>query len=182
MDGTDSTAGLALAPHELLRAFSAKTLARGETYANQGRVATARYEPLDGTLAGTCLGSKGEYYEVEVALSGPRTNLEIEYAVCTCPVGRYCKHAVAMLMAAFAVLFGTRHIDATEHQDGLMLAIAVAFGALSEETIATFVGRGVAKLVERNEFREDLYYRLAEIVVTIPPLRQRLYSNKRLLS
>ena len=27
-------------------------------------------------------------------------------------------------MAAFAVLFGTRHIDATEHQDGLMLAIA----------------------------------------------------------
>ncbi len=31
---------------------------------------------------------------------------------------------VAMLMATFAVLFGTRHIDATEHQDGLMLAIA----------------------------------------------------------
>ena len=27
-------------------------------------------------------------------------------------------------MATFAVLFGTRHIDATEHQDGLMLAIA----------------------------------------------------------
>jgi Na+/proline symporter/signal transduction histidine kinase len=31
---------------------------------------------------------------------------------------------VALLMAAFAVLFGTRHIDATEHQDGLMVAIA----------------------------------------------------------
>jgi Na+/proline symporter/signal transduction histidine kinase len=31
---------------------------------------------------------------------------------------------VAALMAAFAMLFGTRHIDATEHQDGLMLAIA----------------------------------------------------------
>jgi Na+/proline symporter len=31
---------------------------------------------------------------------------------------------VAMSMAAFAVLFGTRHIDATEHQDGLMLAVA----------------------------------------------------------
>jgi Na+/proline symporter/signal transduction histidine kinase len=27
-------------------------------------------------------------------------------------------------MAVFAVLFGTRHIDATEHQDGLMVAIA----------------------------------------------------------
>ena len=31
---------------------------------------------------------------------------------------------VALTMATFAVLFGTRHIDATEHQDGLMLAIA----------------------------------------------------------
>jgi Na+/proline symporter/CheY-like chemotaxis protein len=31
---------------------------------------------------------------------------------------------VAVAMAAFAVLFGTRHIDATEHQEGLMLAIA----------------------------------------------------------
>ncbi|HWI19232.1 MAG TPA: sodium:solute symporter, partial [Vicinamibacterales bacterium] len=31
---------------------------------------------------------------------------------------------VALSMAAFAVLFGTRHIDATEHQDGLMLAVA----------------------------------------------------------
>ena len=32
---------------------------------------------------------------------------------------------VAMSLAAFAVLFGTRHIDATEHQHGLMLAVAV---------------------------------------------------------
>ena len=31
---------------------------------------------------------------------------------------------VAVAMAVFAILFGTRHIDATEHQDGLMLAIA----------------------------------------------------------
>jgi len=31
---------------------------------------------------------------------------------------------VALAMAVFAILFGTRHIDATEHQDGLMLAIA----------------------------------------------------------
>ncbi|MEL6421161.1 MAG: PAS domain-containing hybrid sensor histidine kinase/response regulator [Pseudomonadota bacterium] len=31
---------------------------------------------------------------------------------------------IALSMAAFAILFGTRHIDATEHQDGLMLAVA----------------------------------------------------------
>ena len=32
---------------------------------------------------------------------------------------------IAMMMAAFAILFGTRHVDATEHQNGLMLAIAM---------------------------------------------------------
>lgn len=31
---------------------------------------------------------------------------------------------VTLTMALFAILFGTRHIDATEHQEGLMLAIA----------------------------------------------------------
>src|SRR3954453_1832912 len=32
---------------------------------------------------------------------------------------------VALVLAGFAVAFGTRHTDATEHQDGLMLAIAL---------------------------------------------------------
>ncbi len=31
---------------------------------------------------------------------------------------------VALAMAAFSILFGTRHADATEHQEGMMLAIA----------------------------------------------------------
>jgi len=31
---------------------------------------------------------------------------------------------ITLLLAAFAILFGTRHIDATEHQDGLILAVA----------------------------------------------------------
>ncbi|MDH7784643.1 Na+/proline symporter/signal transduction histidine kinase/CheY-like chemotaxis protein [Ochrobactrum sp. 19YEA23] len=33
--------------------------------------------------------------------------------------------AVAAVLAVFAILFGTRHTDATEHQNGLILAIAV---------------------------------------------------------
>ncbi|MCA3573484.1 MAG: hypothetical protein IOC86_06160, partial [Aestuariivirga sp.] len=32
---------------------------------------------------------------------------------------------VAITMGIFAILFGTRHIDTTEHQDGMILAIAV---------------------------------------------------------
>ncbi len=31
---------------------------------------------------------------------------------------------VTLVLSAFAVAFGTRHVDATEHQNGLMLAIA----------------------------------------------------------
>lgn len=46
---------------------------------------------------------------------------------------------IAMAMAAFAVLFGTRHIDATEHQDGLMLAVA----AESIVKLAAFLTVGI---------------------------------------
>ncbi|MCC6777942.1 MAG: PAS-domain containing protein, partial [Hyphomicrobiales bacterium] len=46
---------------------------------------------------------------------------------------------VALSMATFAVLFGTRHIDATEHQDGLMLAIA----AESIVKLAAFLAVGI---------------------------------------
>ena len=46
---------------------------------------------------------------------------------------------VAVSMAIFAVLFGTRHIDATEHQDGLMLAIATE----SIIKLVAFVGVGI---------------------------------------
>ena len=35
---------------------------------------------------------------------------------------------VALIMAAFAILFGTRHIDASEHHEGMVAAIAFEFG------------------------------------------------------
>ena len=47
---------------------------------------------------------------------------------------------VAMLLALFAVLFGTRHADATEHQDGLILAVAVE----SVVKLAAFLAVGAA--------------------------------------
>ena len=60
---------------------------------------------------------------------------------------------VALAMATFAVLFGTRHIDATEHQHGLMLAIAaesivklVAFLAVGV-FITFFMFHGPAALI-----------------------------------
>ncbi|MBI3436289.1 MAG: hybrid sensor histidine kinase/response regulator, partial [Proteobacteria bacterium] len=68
---------------------------------------------------------------------------------------------VALSMAAFAVLFGTRHIDATEHQDGLMLAVAteslvklVAFVAVG--VFVTFVMfEGPADLIARAMDRPE---------------------------
>lgn len=45
---------------------------------------------------------------------------------------------ITLALAAFAILFGTRHIDATEHQDGLMLAVA----AESVIKLVTFMALG----------------------------------------
>jgi len=47
---------------------------------------------------------------------------------------------VALLLALFAVLFGTRHADATEHQNGLVLAVAVE----SIVKLAAFLAVGIA--------------------------------------
>ncbi len=47
---------------------------------------------------------------------------------------------IAMLLALFAVLFGTRHADATEHQNGLVLAVAVE----SVVKLAAFLAVGLS--------------------------------------
>ena len=61
--------------------------------------------------------------------------------------------AVTLLLAVFAVLFGTRHADATEHQDGLVLAVAVeslvklfAFLAVGLAAVFVFLG-GLSEFV-----------------------------------
>ncbi len=69
---------------------------------------------------------------------------------------------VALILAGFATAFGTRHIDATEHQDGLMLAVAaesvvklVAFLAVGVFVVfVMFEGPGdlVARAMERSDF------------------------------
>ena len=48
----------------------------------------------------------------------------LEFGLVPAPFRPDVPLTVALSMAAFACLFGTRHIDSTEHQSGLMLAIA----------------------------------------------------------
>ncbi|HXT82486.1 MAG TPA: hybrid sensor histidine kinase/response regulator [Acetobacteraceae bacterium] len=51
----------------------------------------------------------------------------------------YTALAVALLLSLFAILFGTRHIDATEHHEGMILAIAFE----SVVKLVAFVAVGV---------------------------------------
>jgi Na+/proline symporter/signal transduction histidine kinase/CheY-like chemotaxis protein len=64
---------------------------------------------------------------------------------------------VAMLLALFAVLFGTRHADATEHQDGLVLAVAVE----SVVKLAAFLAVGIAITFFLFDGPADLFQRSA---------------------
>ena len=77
---------------------------------------------------------------------------------------------IALAMAAFAILFGTRHIDATEHQDGLMLAIA----AESIVKLAAFLAVGLFVTYWMFDGPIDLFSRALSrpdtaAVLTTPP-------------
>jgi len=73
---------------------------------------------------------------------------------------------VAMLLAIFAVLFGTRHADATEHQDGLVLAVAVE----SVVKLAAFLAVGLAVIFLIFDGPTDLLARLQKIDPVSPAL------------
>ncbi len=71
---------------------------------------------------------------------------------------------VAITMAAFAMLFGTRHIDATEHQEGLMLAIATE----SLVKLVAFLVVGVFVTFYLFDGPRDLLAKAAQKVEILP--------------
>lgn len=84
-------------------------------------------------------------------------------AINTIPVLRDTGFYVAIMMAAFAILFGTRHLDATEHHEGLVVAIAfesvvklaafLAVGAFVTYGVYDGFGDIFAQAAERPELR-----------------------------
>jgi len=66
---------------------------------------------------------------------------------------------VTVGLSAFAIAFGTRHVDATEHQDGLMLAIA----AESLVKLVAFIAVGVFVLFFMFDGWGDLIQKAREI-------------------
>lgn len=65
---------------------------------------------------------------------------------------------VAFLLACFAVVFGTRHTDATEHQDGLILAIAME----SVVKLVAFWTLGIFVVFTLYEGPADLWQKATE--------------------
>src|SRR6185295_13914762 len=86
---------------------------------HQAVAATVALIAIVGTIPYIALQRKA----VSSSLSTILTHLDVRSGTAQPVLGDIALF-VAFSMAAFAVLFGTRHVDATEHQDGMILAIA----------------------------------------------------------
>ncbi|HEY8566165.1 MAG TPA: hybrid sensor histidine kinase/response regulator [Beijerinckiaceae bacterium] len=75
---------------------------------------------------------------------------------------------VALVLAGFAVAFGTRHADATEHQDGLMLAVSLE----SLVKLIAFLGVGLYVLFVMFDGGSGLMQRLEARGATVDLLGQ----------
>src|SRR5215475_10657890 len=92
--------------------------------------------------------------QLKAVASSLETILSEDQAISKIPIIGDIALLVTLTMAIFAVLFGTRHTDATEHQHGLMLAVAtesivklVAF--LAAGAFVTFWMFSPGELIER---------------------------------
>ena len=73
---------------------------------------------------------------------------------------------VAVVMALFSILFGTRQVDATEHRPGLILA--VAFESLVK--ILALVSVGIFAFVWSNQHNFDIHGAVQTLVINSPPI------------
>ena len=78
--------------------FDVATIGRGAAYAQQGRVALDDWDPLFMSATGTCVGSSGELYSLEIGFGDGARGYVVDVAECDCPVGANCKHAVALAL------------------------------------------------------------------------------------
>lgn len=79
--------------------FDAATISRGVDYAARSRIRTMAWDD-DLTLTGSCAGSRGHVYHIDVGFEDDEGGLVPAWTACTCPVGRFCKHAVALVLVA----------------------------------------------------------------------------------
>ncbi|MGE0846101.1 MAG: hypothetical protein AB7L41_07510 [Flavobacteriaceae bacterium] len=94
--------------------------------------------------------------------------------IATAPVIADLSLIVAVALALFAILFGTRHADATEHQHGMMLAIA----AESIVKILAFTVAGIFVTYTMFDGFGDMWAK-AEATQVITPLFTRTLDGGR---
>ncbi len=89
---------------------------------SQRLAATVAVIAVIGTIPYIALQLKATTSSLEAMLKAPQAAAGLASFT---PIAVDLALVVAIVMAAFTILFGTRHIDATEHQDGLMAAVAM---------------------------------------------------------
>ncbi|MBS9533817.1 DEAD/DEAH box helicase [Mycobacterium sp. M1] len=89
-------------PDDLGVEFDAATIGRGARYAANGMVSDIRWDAGSTSLSASCDGSRGFPYNVQVSFDSEDDRLLLDWASCTCPVGNFCKHAVALLLTVGA--------------------------------------------------------------------------------
>ena len=137
---------------ELKRIFGASTYFRGKSYHESGHVRDLYAAPDE--LSATVRGSGRQVYEVEVTRSGRRLD-----SWCSCPMGRSCKHVVAVLLAARARLHGRTGVQTWETELGKLVDVGDA---------AAGTGRAMAL-----EFAvAPAYYGALATRITLQPLRE----------
>ncbi len=101
---------------------------------NQSVAAAVTLICVIGVLPYVALQLKAISISIEVFLTrGPSP------VAATAPILGDMALLVAVILAFFAIIFGTRQVDTTEHQDGLMIAIAVE----SAIKLAAFLAAGI---------------------------------------
>ncbi|ADH87418.1 multi-sensor hybrid histidine kinase [Ancylobacter novellus DSM 506] len=105
-------------------------LAKGQNITSIADFVAARYGKSQGVAAlVACVAIVGSLPYIALQLKAVSASLlamlgDFDGLGLPYPVVGDLALTIAVAMAVFAVLFGTRHIDATEHQEGLMLAVA----------------------------------------------------------
>src|SRR6202000_1334328 len=104
-------------------------LAKSQNITSIADFIAARYgksQAVAATVASIAIIGSGPYIarQLKAVASSLETILSEDQAFSAIPVIGDIALIATLAMAAFAVLFGTRQTDATEHQHGLMLAIA----------------------------------------------------------
>ena len=87
----------------LRRSVDARTFARGEAYAEQGKVLDLDWIEPRSSLEGSVDGSRDEVYDTSAEIIVDRQGVPQSVdGSCSCPMRRRCKHVVALLLTALA--------------------------------------------------------------------------------